>query len=120
MGTQGKEERRRKPRIEERCRVSFRLIREGDADTKKHAGETLNLSESGLCLQTPIQLEQDADIALELSLSGHAQPVLAMGRVVWCAPEGPAYRVGISFAWLRDEDREALLTLSSFIQARLG
>ena len=120
MGMQGNEERRQKPRIEERCRVAFRLIREGGADTKKHAGETLNLSESGVCLVTPIQLDQDADVALELSLSGHAQPVLAMGRVVWCDRDGPTYRAGISFAWLRDEDREALSTLSSFIQARLG
>ncbi len=119
MGTHGDEERRQKPRIEERCRVAFRLIREGSADAKMHAGETLNLSESGLCLVTPIQLEQDADVALELSLSGHAQPLLAMGRVVWCDREGPTYRVGISFAWLRDEDREALSTLSSFIQARM-
>ena len=120
MGTQGNDERREKPRIQERCRVAFRLIREGEADIKKHAGETLNLSESGLCLLAPIQLEQDANVALELSLSGHAQPVLAMGRVVWCDHEGPTYRVGISFAWLRDEDREALLTLSSFIQDRLS
>jgi hypothetical protein len=120
MGTQGDPERREKPRIEERCRVAFRLIREGEADTKAHAGETLNLSESGLCLVAPFQLEQDADVALELSLTGHAQPVLAMGRVVWCDREGPTYRVGISFAWMRDEDREALSTLSSFIQARLG
>ncbi len=120
MGTQGNDERREKPRIQERCRVAFRLIREGEADTKKHAGETLNLSESGLCLVAPVQLEADANIALELSLSGHAQPVLAMGRVIWCNPEGPGYRVGISFDWLRDEDREALSTLSSFIQARMA
>ncbi|MHC4550363.1 MAG: PilZ domain-containing protein [Planctomycetota bacterium] len=112
-------ERREHARLPERCRVAFRAIREGAAEPKTAAAETLNLSASGLCLVSPEPLQRDDHLALELSLEGHADPVVAVGRVVWCDKEEGAYRVGICFTWLREEDRKALAVISDYVQKRL-
>jgi hypothetical protein len=113
-------ERRQSPRVPERCSVAFRTIREGGASHKTTAAQTLNLSSSGICLVSPTPLERDVQIALELSLEGHKDPVVAVGRVVWCDQEEQTYRVGICFTWLREEDRKALAVISDYVQQRLG
>lgn len=118
-GLENTPERRAAPRIPERCRVAFRAIREGTADAKTTAAQTLNLSASGLCLVSPQRLDRDAQLALELSLDGE-DPVVAVGRVVWCDQDGDSYRVGICFTWLREEDRQALSVISDYVQARIN
>jgi hypothetical protein len=112
-------ERRKAPRIPEQCRVAFRAIREGAADAKTTAARTLNLSASGLCLLAPGRLERDQHLALELSLEGRKDPVVAVGRVVWCDEDEGAYRVGVCFTWLREEDRRALQVISDYVRERL-
>jgi len=115
----GSDERRRDPRVPEQCQVAFRIIREGAAAAKTTAAQTLNLSASGLCLVSPDPLKRDEHLALELALDGQTEPVVAMGRVVWCDEDDPAYRVGICFTWLRDEDRQALAVISDYVKKRL-
>jgi hypothetical protein len=112
-------DRRRAPRIPERCRVAFRAIREGAADAKTTAARTLNLSASGLCLEAPSRLERDQHLALELSLDGRKEPVVAVGRVVWCDEDEGSFRVGVCFTWLREEDRRALQVISEYVRDRL-
>jgi len=111
-------ERRRATRLPERCRVAFRAIREGSADAKTTAAQTLNLSASGLCLVAPQRLERDQHLALELALEGHTDPVMAVGRVVWCDEDAGSWRVGICFTWLRDEDRKALAVIGDYVRTR--
>lgn len=92
----------------------------GGAARKTVAGKTLNMSESGLCLLSPKALAPDAHLALELSLKGHDAAVMAIGRVVWCDPDGDDYRVGICFTWLRDEDRDSLQVIAEYVADRTG
>lgn len=135
--TGGTPENRGAARIAERCHVSFRSISadgvSSDSDSSsggstgqaatqnpgRTIGETLNLSASGLCLASPTLLRPDDHLALELTLSNSETPVVAMGRVVWCDPDGEVFRVGICFTWLRDEDRTELGKVASFVQDRL-
>jgi hypothetical protein len=114
-------ERRQSPRIPERCHVAFRTIREGTAEPKRTAAQTLNLSASGLCLVTRQPLARDDHLAMELSLEGHATPVMAVGRVVWCDRDEDerSYRIGVCFTWLREEDRRALAVIGDHVQSRL-
>lgn len=119
-GTAERPERRKMPRIAERCRVSYRVLRGGKAEAKVQAAETVNLSGSGLCLLAAAPLPRDAQLALEIRLEGRSDPVVAMGSVVWCAPEGTSHKVGVAFAWLRDEDRAALEVLERYVRERLG
>jgi Tfp pilus assembly protein PilZ len=119
-GRADRPERRKMPRIAERCRVAYRALRGGRAEAKVYAAETVNLSVSGLCLLAPEPLPRDTELALEICLEGTQEPVVAVGRVVWCAPEKKAHKVGVAFAWLRDEDRAALEVLERYVRERLG
>jgi len=114
----GGEERRRAERLEQRCRVAFRRIRQGGSDEKRVAGETLNLSASGVCLVSPEAIPPDSQIALEMALDGLDGPVMAIGRVVWCDHERDAYRLGICFTWLREQDRKSLAVIADYVRSR--
>jgi len=116
----GRPERRRMPRLTERCRVTFRVLREGATGARTEAGETVNLSGSGLCLLTREAVARGTRLALELRLEGRPQPVVAMGTVVWTAPERDAHKIGIEFAWLRPEDQAAIAVIADYVRGRLG
>jgi hypothetical protein len=118
-GSDASSERRRAARVPERCRLSFRAIREGGADTKKTVAQAVNLSASGLCFLSPEPLTRDDHVAMELALEGQPGPVVAVGRVVWCDRDDGGYRVGICFTWLREEDRRALSVIGEYVQERL-
>lgn len=120
-------ERRDAPRINDRCRIAYRALLAEGATERAEAAATVNLSASGLCMVTPAALDRDAHLALELDLEGHEDPVVAVGRVVWCDREDEAeaehagrYRVGVCFTWLRDEDRASLSVIADYVQDRLG
>lgn len=120
-GSHGQDEERRvAPRVAERCRVVYRILRDGVAEPKTHAGRTINLSASGVCIEGPARLDRDQSLALEISLPGVATPIFAMGRVIWCDGGEGGYRTGLAFAWLREDDRKALGALNDFLQTRLG
>jgi len=111
-------DRRGDPRLPEKCHVAYRTIRDGDASPKEGATETINLSASGLCLRAPEALEPELHLALELTLEGHEEPVMALGRVVWCDQGDQEYQVGVCFTWMREEDREALQVISDSLESR--
>ncbi|MFQ5843912.1 MAG: PilZ domain-containing protein [Planctomycetota bacterium] len=115
-----RQDRRREGRIIEHCRVAFRVVEEGKAGPKTVAGETMDLSVSGLCLLAPVGVQPGSIVAIEVSLRGHAAPILAMGKVIWCNGEGPQrHRMGVAFSWVREEDRGALEVISDFVQEHL-
>ena len=113
-------ERRKDERLDERFCVSFRQIRDGAQTGKTIATRTLNLSASGLCLISPEPLDPEHHLALELSLQGQEEELVAIGRVVWCDREGEGFRVGICFTWLREQDRESLKVIADYVQSRIG
>ena len=122
----GTPENRGAARIAERCHLSYRTVGtdgapsdvSGDLSGRTEA-RTLNLSASGLCLVAPALLRPDELLALELKLSDRESPVVAMGRVVWCDPDGEEFRVGVCFTWLRDEDKAAVTRVAQFVDERL-
>ena len=118
MSESSESERRGDLRLPEHCQVSYRTIRDGDASPKQCATETINLSASGLCLRAPDALEPELHLALELTLEGQEDPVMALGRVVWCDRDDAGYRVGVCFTWMREEDREDLQIISDYIESR--
>ena len=102
-------------RISERCQVSYRVLVDGQESPKKSAAETLNLSASGVCVRCDESLIPEGYVALELSLSDREDPVVAVGKVVWCDRDGDAFRVGVCYTWLRDEDRRDLGVIADYV-----
>jgi hypothetical protein len=110
--------RRQHERINERLLVKVRPIGDEPSGTLIEA-ETVNMSESGLCLVAPQALAAETQLALELNLKGHEDTVMAIGRVVWCDRDDEQYRVGICFTWLRDEDRAPLAVIAEYVRSRI-
>ena len=106
-------------RISERCQISYRFADDADNNPKRIATQTLNLSSSGLCLVAPEALIPDRHLALELEITERAEPLVAIGRVVWCDRDGDNYRVGVCFTWLREEDRKDLGTIADYVSGKL-
>ena len=99
--------------------MSYRNVDDTDHNPKRFESQTLNLSSSGLCLVAPEALIPDLHLALELMLSDRESPLMAIGRVVWCDRDGDAYRVGICFTWLREEDRRDLGTIAEYVARKI-
>jgi c-di-GMP-binding flagellar brake protein YcgR len=118
MGNSERSDRRRATRVPERCKLAFRILRDGRAEARTVAAETRNLSASGLCMVAPSAVETDTHLALEISLGGKP-PIVAIGRVVWCDQDGETYRIGVCFDWMREEDRKAVAVIASYVQSRL-
>lgn len=118
--TQPQQERREGERLPVTCHVTYREIRDGKPNPKQKAADTLNLSASGVCLVAAEPVEPDTHLAIEMGLEGESQPVMAIGRVVWCDSEAGRYRIGICFTWLREEDREALGVIADYVESRIG
>jgi len=106
-------------RISERCQISYRSVDDTDNNPKRIATQTLNLSSSGLCLVAPEALIPDRHLALELEITEREEPLVAIGRVVWCDRDGDNYRVGICFTWLREEDRNDLPKIAEYVAGKI-
>lgn len=73
------------------------------------AGNTLDISEGGLCLvvASPEPLSRGR-ATVEIALPGAPRPVVAEAEVVWSAGEPGAYRAGLRFATVPEPDRERI------------
>lgn len=113
-------ERRKDDRLPEECRIAYRRIHGGEADSRQQATDTINLSASGLCLRATEALEPDSHLAMELQLDPYPEPLVALGRVVWCEKDGDQYKVGVCFTWLREADRADLQRIADYLESRRG
>ena len=111
----GTSENRGAIRISEHCRIAYRDLDQEGGSAKQSAAETINLSASGVCLYAQAPLAPEHHLALELSLKGRDDSVVAVGRVVWCDRDADGYRIGICFTWLRDEDRRDLGVIADYV-----
>lgn len=60
------------------------------------ADKVLDVSETGIRLVLRVALEVDQEVTVAMEGFGHHRPVMRLGKVVWCRPDGAeAYQVGI-------------------------
>jgi hypothetical protein len=67
--------------------------------------EVLNISEGGVAIQCPAQLEVNQPVSLCLDLAESSQQITSLARIVWSDPEG---RAGLEMAPLPDPARRRL------------
>ena len=111
----GTSENRGAIRISEHCQIAYRDLNQDGGSAKQTAAETINLSASGVCVFAPAPLVPEHHLALELTLKDRDDPVVAVGRVVWCDRDADGYRIGICFTWLRDDDRKDLGVIAEYV-----
>ncbi len=101
------------PRREVRVPVALTLwSREGDGAGAKVVGESVNLSVSGVLVETPQPLETGTRLDLSFRLPTSAEELRLVGKVVWTAPgPGGHYRAGVAFQRFHGGAMQAILGL---------
>lgn len=100
-------ERRRSPRI----RALYHVVITADGgrdEISVTVGRTMDISETGVRLETPGHLCIDDRVRLEIAVEETV--VNATGRVVHAARRGDLIEAGVEFLVIADEDRLALTT----------
>lgn len=77
---------------------------------REHAPSAINLSGGGLGLQADEPMSKDTWLAIDLVLLPGSHGMRAIGRVTDSRKRGTAYRIGIEFDALREEDRDVLIS----------
>jgi len=74
---------------------------------RQSMGRTLNVSESGICLETHFELVAGMNLTLGIAFENHV--IDLEGRVVYCRPgKGGRYESGVEFYEISREDYEVL------------
>lgn len=108
-----KEDKRKHERYDALNLISYLVIDDEDNEVAQGMGRTLNVSQSGILLETHVALALKGTISLSVGLA--EQMVAIKGHVVFCHPgEDGKHETGIEFEALDDISRESL---NQYIQA---
>jgi c-di-GMP-binding flagellar brake protein YcgR len=108
-----KEDKRKHERYDSLNLLSYVVVNEEEAEIAQGMGRTLNVSQSGILLETHVALALQGSISLSIGLE--EQMVAIKGHVVFCHPgEAGKHETGIEFETLDDASREIL---DQYIQA---
>ena len=66
-----------------RCPVEIPAVVSADAEPQIH-GQTVNISEGGMAISTPVSLGTGVKVQVEFTLPGHATQFTAGASVCWC------------------------------------
>ena len=110
------DDRRAHPRVDLRLPMRYQVLAHvGTAEFDKISAEirkrdTINISESGVCIRTSEHLASGTVVALIFSFPSLVDPVKAVASVVWCQPgKDGAFRVGLRYVAVRPEAIAALI-----------
>jgi hypothetical protein len=102
-----KEDKRKHERYDSLNLISYVVADEDGAEIAQGMGRTLNVSQSGILLETHVALAIDGSISISIGLA--EQMVDIKGHVVFCHPGGEGkFETGIEFEKLDDASREIL------------
>ncbi|MDJ0784288.1 MAG: PilZ domain-containing protein [Desulfosarcinaceae bacterium] len=108
-----KEEKRKHARYDALNLISYLVMDEEGAEIAQGMGRTLNVSQSGILLETHVALDLQGSISLSIGLA--EQMVAIKGHVVFCHPgDDGKHETGIEFESL---DEAARQSLDQYIQA---
>ncbi|MDJ0831536.1 MAG: PilZ domain-containing protein [Desulfobacterales bacterium] len=110
-----KEEKRKHERVDS-LHLSYVLIDEDHNIIKQSMGRTLNVSETGILLETHFPIDQEHLVLLTIGLKNDLMDI--KGEVIYSRPgHNDKYETGINFIEI---DQTALKTLKKFINAFLS
>lgn len=85
--------------------LSYFNVDEDDQVIEQGMGRTLNISQSGILLETTTALATDQNLDMEMAM--HDQIIIAKGRVVHCQELSTGkYQAGVEFTTISDQDLE--------------
>jgi len=105
---------RAKDRISSKNLISYICTNKDNEIVETGMGRTLNVSESGIMLETHTQIENDLDILLSIGLEDNLVDI--KGKTIYSQPDDDKgkYNTGVQFVELNEKDR---LQLVKFFQS---
>ena len=111
-------EARKFPRIDSLNFTYFCLDEDGEV-VSENMGRTLNVSETGICLETHIDISPRYHLLITLALEDELLEV--RGKVVFCRPgEGGMYETGVEFEELDEKSRQRYQQYINHFQGQGG
>jgi hypothetical protein len=94
------------------------------SDNASVSARTRDISRSGLCLVSTIELAREKIIAIELVLTfgqdGASEPLHIQGKVVWCTKMFGHYQIGVMFQKVDEEQARNLDMFIGFLDGSLN
>ncbi len=104
-------ERRRGTRIQPTFRVRTEVLQEKGNIHMAVFADIVNLSENGICLQSPLKLNLRDKIVIFLPRLDQELPFVIHGAVIWVKPVGPyMFKYGVKFSGVRKTDEKKVHT----------
>ncbi|MEN8141483.1 MAG: PilZ domain-containing protein [Thermodesulfobacteriota bacterium] len=101
----------RRHRRTDSLNLSYFQVDENNEVIDQGMGRTLNISQSGILLETASELDKGQTLDMEMAL--HDQLISAIGVVIHVqSPNTDVHQVGVEFTTISDKDME---TLKEFI-----
>jgi hypothetical protein len=94
------------------------------SDNQQVEARTRDVSRSGLCLVSTVELAREKEIGIELVLTfgqgGLSEPLHIVGRVVWCTKMFGHYQIGVMFVKVDPEQTRNLEMFIGFLDGSLN
>ena len=111
MGTIVAENKRQYPRFDS-LNLSYICLDENGTLVRQSMGRTLNVSQSGICLETCFEI--DPRFMLSMTMALEEDLVDIRGRIIYCRPGSMEnFETGVEFV---EVDEESRLVLEKFIR----
>jgi hypothetical protein len=94
------------------------------SDNALVSAHTRDISRSGLCLISATEIAKEKEIRIELVLKfgegGVSEPLVVLGRIVWCTKLFGQYQIGVMFVNVDDEQARNLHMFIGFLDGSLN
>jgi PilZ domain len=94
------------------------------SDNQSVSARTRDISRSGLCLVSTVEIPREKEIAIELVLTfsqgGLSEPLHILGKVVWCTALFGHYQIGVMFVKVDHEQTRNLEMFIGFLDGSLN
>jgi hypothetical protein len=94
------------------------------SESKVVSAHTRDISRSGLCLISTLELAREKEIEIELVLTfgagGFSEPLHIIGKVVWCTKMFGRYQIGVMFIKIDEEQARNLDMFIGFLDGSLN
>jgi len=94
------------------------------SDSASVSARTRDISRSGLCLVSTVEIAREKVIAIELVLTfgqgGTSEPLHLKGKVVWCTKLFGQYQIGVMFVKVDEEEGRNLDMFIGFLDGSLS
>jgi len=112
-------DRRKFPRLDEKWRITYRLLEREEFFNGSIRQLTVNVSVGGLRFETEQEIAPETMLALEIQSDMFQSAILAISKVIWCKKAEVGYEIGAEFWWIGWHKNDAQNAVANYIASAL-